>query len=120
VDWILDHPNGSWLPCELKTQNPSHFHKEINHESWTAQLMLGMDAADQDLGVVVVMKMAYPFEFREVRVHRDRAYLDAIYAKFDRVRAAIVADTPPRHCCGVDSDVMKACVAKFQCWLKEA
>ena len=44
--------------------------------------------------------------------------LSQIFAKFDHVLECIANNTPPEHCCPLDSVQMKACPARFECWLK--
>ena len=48
---------------------------------------------------------------------RNDELLSEIFAKFDYVREAIAANEPPEHCCPLDSVKMKACPARFECWL---
>ena len=120
IDWIVSHPNGQRIVTEFKTRTHYKFSsQEAPEPSWTAQLNLALDAMDEDLGVLMMMESAWPWRFKEFRVTRDRALLDEIYGKFDRVRAAIEADTAPRHCCGPDSAEMKSCRARYLCWLKD-
>jgi len=118
IDWIVHHPNGMRLPTEFKTRNSFRYTRQDEPEpAWLAQLNLGLDAMDEDLGVLLMMEAAWPWRFVEFPVHRDRKLLDMIYSKFDRVRAAIAANEPPKHCCAPDSPTMQKCAARFSCWL---
>lgn len=120
IDWITHHPNGTIIPVEMKTRTHFKFHKQLEPEpSWVAQLNLGLDSQDIDLGVLLMVESGYPYRCREFQVPRDRKLLDEIYAKFDRVREAVATNTPPRYCCPPDSAVMKACPARNMCWLAE-
>ena len=84
-----------------------------------AQVNLGLDSQDCDLGILLMLEAGYPFRLTEFRIRRDPILLESIYAKFDRVRAAIAANEPPRHCCAPDSTEMKKCPARGHCWMKE-
>lgn len=120
IDWLCEHPNGTRLVVEFKTRSPWLFKKQKEPEtSWVAQLNLGLDAMDEDLGVLLMMEAGYPWTLQEFHVRRDRELLASIYAKFDRVRAAIAANEPPRYCCAPGSKEMDACPARYSCWLKE-
>jgi hypothetical protein len=119
IDWLVDHPNGMRLVTEFKTRMSYRYTRQDEPEpSWLAQLNLALDAMDEDLGVLLMMESAWPWRFVEFHVKRDQALLDSIYAKFDRVRAAIANNEPPRHCCSPDSPEMEKCAARFECWLK--
>lgn len=118
IDWIVNHPNGMRLVTEFKTRMSFRYSRQDEPEpAWLAQLNLGLDAMDEDLGVLLMMESAWPWRFREFHVKRDCQLLDSIYAKFDRVREAIANNEPPRHCCGPDSPEMQKCAARFSCWL---
>lgn len=119
IDWIVDHPNGQYIPVEFKTQNSFEFRKDEPKAEWLAQLNLGMDAVGEDFGIVLVAERGGMFDMREFHLRRDEALLADIYGKFDRVREAIAADQPPKYCCAPDSEMMKKCPARFQCWLRE-
>jgi hypothetical protein len=120
IDWIAHLPNGLVAPVEFKTRMSWAFKKQDNPEpSWLAQLNLGMDAMDMDFGIILMLESGFPYQMREFHVRRNRALLDDIYAKFDRVREAIRTNTPPRACCGYDTPEMKKCAARFACWLAE-
>jgi hypothetical protein len=119
IDWIVNHPNGTRIVTEFKTRTHYKFSKQMEPElSWLAQLNLGMDSQDCDLGVLLMMESGWPYNLREFRVERDHNLLDQIYTKFDRVRQAIADNEPPRHCCELGSHEMKACPARYECWLK--
>ena len=128
VDFIVDHPNGSQVVCELKTMNSFSFAKlpgqwgpEIKQKKpdWNAQLSMGLDNYGADLGVLLVLESGWPYQMKEFHVTPDRELLDETYQKFHYVRQCIEADTPPRHCCTLDSSVMMECPARYECWLKE-
>lgn len=120
IDWICHLPNGQVLPVEMKTRTVSKFAWQNEPEpSWIAQLNLGMDSQDSDLGILLMVEAGYPYRMTEFQIKRDRELLDGIYAKFDRVRAAVAASTPPTYCCAPESQTMKKCPARGQCWLKE-
>lgn len=120
IDWICHLPNGQVLPVEMKTRTVSRFAWQNEPEpSWVAQLNLGMDSQDADLGILLMVEAGYPYRMQEFQIHRDRELLDGIYAKFDRVREAIARNEPPQYCCAPDSPTMKKCPARNLCWLKE-
>lgn len=120
IDWVCYLPDGQKVVVEMKTRNPFQFSKQTEIlPSWRNQLNLGLDSQDCDLGVLLMMESGFPYRMTEFTVKRDRELLDGIYAKFDRVRAAIAADTPPKYCCGPGSEKMKECPARGQCWEKE-
>lgn len=120
IDWITHLPSGQRLVVEMKTRTVSRFAWQNEPEpSWLAQLNLGMDSQDADLGILLMVEAGYPYRMTEFQVKRDRLLLDTIYAKFDRVRAAVAANEPPIHCCAPESPTMKKCPARHQCWLKD-
>lgn len=120
IDWVARHPNGTILPVEFKTRNTSRFAWQKEPEpSWIAQLNLGLDAMDADLGILLMMESGWPYRMSEFQIKRDRRLLDEIYSKFDRVREAIAKNEPPRYCCPPDSQQMTKCPARFECWLKD-
>lgn len=120
IDWIVNHPNGQRIPVEFKTQNTWDFKRQREPKpEWLAQLNLGMDAVDADMGIVLTAERGGMFDMQEFHVQRDRELLDSIYTKFDRVRVAISNDEPPRYCCAPSSKEMDACPARYACWLAE-
>ena len=120
IDWMTHHPNGTRLLVELKTRTPRKFAYQTEPEpSWVAQVNLGLDSQDCDLGILLMLEAGYPVRLTEFRIRRDPILLESIYAKFDRVRAAIAANEPPRHCCAPDSTEMKKCPARGHCWMKQ-
>lgn len=120
IDWITHHPNGSVLPVEMKTRTAFKYGSQTEPEpEWVAQLNLGLDSQDIDLGVILMVESGYPYRMREFQVRRDRELLDSIYAKFDRVREAVANNKPPRYCCAPDSQEMKKCPARNVCWLSK-
>lgn len=120
IDWIVSHPNGMRIVTEFKTRTHFKFTKQNEPEpSWLAQINLGMDSQDCDLGVILMMESGWPYRLREFHVKRDHELLGEIYSKFDRVRDSIAESTAPKYCCPPDSDTMKHCPARHQCWLKE-
>lgn len=117
IDWMANL-NDTRLAVEMKTRTSWLFARQTEIEpSWRAQLNLAMDSQDVDLGVLLMMESGYPYRCTEFQVQRDRELLAEIYAKFDRVRAAVEANEPPRHCCAPDSTIMQACPARYVCWL---
>ena len=120
IDWLAHHPNGTRLLVEMKTRTPRKFAYQTEPEaSWVAQVNLGLDSQNCDLGILLMLEAGYPYRLTEWRIRRNRELLDNLYAKFDRVREAIARNEPPRHCCAPDSTTMKACPARFHCWLKD-
>lgn len=118
IDFIVHHPNGQVIPVELKTTNPRVFsHQETIKESWDAQLSIGLDNYGAEMGVLLLLEAGYPFRMREFHVPRNDVLVGEIYSKFDRVRAAIDLSLPPRHCCEINSEVMKGCPARMVCWM---
>jgi hypothetical protein len=121
IDWVTNHPSVGRLPVEFKTR--THFkwaRQEAPEPSWVAQLNLGLDSQDCDLGVLLMAESGFPYRLREFHIKRDRQLLDGIYEKFDRVREAIRNNEPPRHCCGPgDKKTIDACPARFCCWLAD-
>lgn len=111
---------GEGLVPTHNTRTAFKYGSQVEPEpSWVAQLNLGLDSQDLDLGVILMVESGYPFRMREWTIHRDRELLDSIYAKFDRVREAVEKNEPPRHCCPPDSPTMKKCPARHVCWLSK-
>lgn len=89
---------------------------------WDAQLSMGLHGTGYPTGVLLVLESGYPYRMKEFRVNRNDKLLSEIFAKFDYVRECIAHNTPPEHCCPLNSVAMQSCPARFQCWLvgKEA
>jgi hypothetical protein len=121
IDFVLDpHPSGEKVLVELKTQNSFAFKKQDTiKESWDAQMSLAMDNTGFDYGILLVMESGWPYSFKEFRVPRNDKLLSEIYTKFDFVRSCISMNTPPKHCCVLNSKEMENCPARFSCWLKD-
>lgn len=119
IDWMATHPNGSRLLVEMKTRGPWLFaRQEAPEPSWVAQMQLGMDSQDVDLGVLLMVESGYPYRMTEFQVKRDPGLLHDIYTKFDRVRAAIAANELPRYCCApTDKKIIDKCPARHSCHL---
>jgi len=118
IDFIVHHPNGQVLPVEMKTQNPKGFSRqETIKDSWDAQLSIGLDNYGADMGILLLVEAGYPFRMREFHVPRNDALIGEVYAKFDRVRAAVDLDLLPKPCCEINSPMMDRCPARFACWL---
>lgn len=118
VDFLVHHPDGNVYPVELKTQNSRGFDLQTNiKDTWDAQLSLGLHGTGYPTGVLLVLESGYPYRMKEYRVNRNDELLSQIFAKFDHVRECIVANTPPEYCCPLDSIAMKACPARYECWL---
>jgi hypothetical protein len=78
-----------------------------------------MDNTGFDYGILLVMESGWPYSFKEFRVPRNDKLLSEIYNKFDFVRSCISMNTPPKHCCVLNSKEMENCPARFSCWLKD-
>lgn len=118
VDFIVDHPTGGRIPVELKTQNSRGFELQTQiKDTWDAQLSLGLHGTGYETGILLVLESGYPYRMREYLVDRNDRLLSQIFAKFDHVRECIAANTPPEHCCALDSIQMKSCPARYECWL---
>jgi hypothetical protein len=72
-----------------------------------------------DTGILLLVEAGWPYAMREFVVPRNDELLEQIYTKFAMVRECIANNTPPEYCCNLDSDEMKKCAARFQCWLRE-
>lgn len=117
LDTILEHPTYGRLPMEFKTQNPRAYEaQKVIKDMWDAQFSICLDQLGFDWGVLLVLQTGWPFNFKEFRVDKNQRLVDEIYAKWDRVRAAIAADIPPQRCCSLNSGTMKSCPARFECW----
>jgi hypothetical protein len=119
ADFRVHHPDGNVYICELKTQNSRGF--DLQNEikpSWDAQLSMALHALGQPTGVLLVLESGYPYRMKEYRVNRNDALLSEIFDKFAYVRECIATNTPPEHCCPLDSIAMKSCPARYECWLK--
>lgn len=119
VDFIVEHPAEGRVPVELKTQNSRGFdlQKEIK-PTWDAQLSMGLHGTGYAYGILLVLESGYPYRMKEYRVNRNDKLLSEIFAKFDYVRECIALNTPPEYCCPLDSITMKACPARYECWMK--
>jgi len=123
VDFLVHHPDGNTYPVELKTQNSRSFDLQDEIKPiWDAQLSMGLHGTGYPTGVLLVLESGYPYRMKEFRVNRNDKLLSEIFAKFDYVRECIAHNTPPEHCCPLNSVAMQSCPARFQCWLvgKEA
>lgn len=117
IDWISHLPNGQKVVVEMKTRTVSRFAWQSEPDpKWIAQLNLALDATDEDMGILLMVEAGYPYRMTEFQVVRNPLLLDEIYGRFDRVRAALEDNKPPRHCCAPDSDTMKKCPAQWVCW----
>lgn len=118
ADFIVHHPDGNTYVCELKTQNSRSFDLQNNIKPiWDAQLSMALHGLGYPTGVLLVLESGYPYRMREYRVSRNDTLLSEIFDKFDYVRECIAANSPPEHCCPLDSIAMKACPARYSCWL---
>ncbi len=118
VDFLVHHPDGFVYPVELKTQNSRGFDLQTQIKpEWDAQLSMGLHGTGYSTGILLVLESGYPYRMKEFLVDRNDRLLSEIFAKFDYVRECIATDTPPEHCCPLDSVRMKACPARFECWL---
>lgn len=118
VDFLVRHPDGNVYPVELKTTGSRNYSmlSQIKPE-WDSQLSMGLHGTGYPTGILLVLEVGYPYRMQEFRVDRNDRLLSEIFAKFDHVREAIATNTPPEHCCSLDSVQMKACPARFECWL---
>lgn len=120
IDFILDMPNGTTLPVELKTMNSYSFKNlEVIKDSWDAQLSMALDNSGHDTGVLLVMEAGWPYTMREFKVNRNDELLSRTYEKFDRVRDALEDDVMPAPCCAPESAEMKECPWRYFCWSAE-
>lgn len=120
IDFIVDHPNGSTLPVEMKTINSFAFKRqETIKPSWDAQLSIALDHLGVDTGILLMVEAGWPYQMREFLVKRNDLLLEEIYTKFAAVREAVKNNVPPQYCCNYESDEMKKCPARFQCWLRD-
>ena len=116
LDGILEHPLGM-MSLEFKSQNSRAFRfQDVPKEEWLNQTNLGLDACGLSKGVIVVMEMGYPFQFKEFAVTRNQDRLDRIYEKFDYVRECVANDTPPRCEHSFQSPQSKNCPVGHICW----
>lgn len=120
VDFIVHHPNGRRLVVELKTQNSRAFaFQEEIKPIWDAQLSLALHGIGETEGILLVLESGYPYRMKEYRVPRNEHLLKVIFDKFDYVRECIALNSPPEYCCAPESKEMKACPARFSCWMKK-
>lgn len=120
IDMIVDHPSEGTLVTEIKTINSRafDFQTEVKPE-WDAQLSMALHATGHDFGVLLVLESGHPYRMKEFRVQRNDQLLKMIFDRFDQVRVALEANTPPEHCCAPESATMKSCAARFECWLSK-
>lgn len=118
VDFLVHHPDGCVYPVELKTQNSRSFDLQTQiKDTWDAQLSMGLHGTGYSTGILLVLESGYPYRMKEYLVDRNDRLLSQIFAKFDYVRECIAHNTPPEHCCPLDSIQMKACPARYECWM---
>lgn len=100
------------------TQNSRSFDLQTQiKETWDAQLSMGLYGTGYSTGILLVLESGYPYRMKEYRVDRNDRLLSDIFAKFDYVRECIATNTPPEHCCSLNSVAMQACPARYSCWL---
>jgi hypothetical protein len=120
IDFIVDHPNGNQYIVEMKTMDPYLYRRlETIKPEWDAQLSLQEYALGKTQGIVLAMERGGDCQMREFFHHRNDVLLDQIFEKFAYIRECIESNTPPRHCCVVDSQEMQECPARYECWLKD-
>ena len=118
ADFKVHHPDGNVYVVELKTQNSRAFALQTQiKETWDLQLSLALHGLGYPTGVLLVLESGYPYRMKEYRVDRNDALLSQVFDKFDYVRECIANNTPPEHCCAPGSITMKACPARYSCWL---
>lgn len=120
ADFVIRHPDGNTYVGEIKTQNSRSFalQDEIKPE-WDAQISMALHGLGYPTAVLLVLESGFPYRMKEFRVDRNDVLLSQIFAKFAHVRDCIATSTPPEHCCSLDSVQMKACPARFSCWLAD-
>lgn len=120
LDCVLTgHPTEDVIPLELKSITHRMFDKQMEigiKPSWDAQFSICLDQLGYDSGILLMFEIGQPFRMHEFRVTKNQQLVDETYAKWDRVREAIARDTPPRHCCALDSARMRKCAARFECY----
>ena len=120
IDFIVNHPNGTTLPVEMKTINSFGFkNQKTIKPSWDAQLSIALDYLKMNTGILLVVEAGWPYQMREFVVSRNDTLLEEIYTKFALVRESIERNVPPQFCCNYESDEMRKCPARFQCWLSD-
>jgi hypothetical protein len=119
-DFRVTHPDGNEYLVEMKTMDP-WLYKNLKEPKieWDAQLSMAEYAYGHTGGIILVMERGGACHMREFKHRRNDFLLEQIFEKFAYVRQCIKDNEPPRHCCALDSDEMKSCPARFQCWLKE-
>lgn len=118
ADFVIRHPDGNTYVGEIKTQNSRSFtlQNEIKPE-WDAQISMALHGLGHPTAILLVLESGFPYRMKEFVVDRNDELLSEIFAKFDYVRECIANNTPPDHCCSLDSIAMKSCPARFECWL---
>lgn len=96
ADGVLDHPRLGQIIFEYKTMNSPKF-RQLSKEKdeWYSQVQLAMDHYGCDEALILVQEMGLPWATKEYRVRKDRAHIDAIFAKWDYVRECVKRDMPP-------------------------
>lgn len=117
ADFVIRHPDGNTYVGEIKTINSRGFDLQTEIKPiWDAQVSLALHGLGYPTAIMLIVESGYPYRMKEFRVDRNDQLLSEIFAKFDYVRECIAADTPPEHCCSLDSVAMKACPARYECW----
>lgn len=112
IDAMVNHPTEGRILVEIKTRSGFLYGRQTGPEpSWVAQVNLGLDSQDCDLGVLLMMESGFPYRMSEFHIQRDHVILDAIYAKFDMVRKAVADSVPPP----ADCVSIKDCPARDVC-----
>lgn len=92
---------------DIKTMNPESFGLERPPEylwqKYVAQMQLYLDWTDTDRGILLCVKAANPFDFKEIVIERDHDHASYIYLKWDKVATALALGIPPEHTC-MDAD----------------
>ncbi|QDH91800.1 exonuclease [Mycobacterium phage Phrappuccino] len=128
TDAVVHHPTLGPVIVEIKSRTGFKFDKTTiaDMPSWEIQTSLACDNlserydTDFTYAILLMVETGWPFRMKELRVERNDALLREVYDKFDLVRAAIAANTPPPYCCALNSKEMKSCHARHACWLREA
>lgn len=120
ADFVINHPDGNTYVGEIKTMNSRSYGLLENIKpEWDAQISMALHGLGYPTAILMVLEAGLPYRMREFRVDRNDQLLSEIFEKFSYVRECIANDTPPEHCCSLNSVAMKSCPARFECWLAD-
>ena len=106
-----------FVPTHNTQNSRAYRFQDSSKDEWRYQLNLGMDACGLSRGVVLVMEMGYPFNFKEFPIRRDSDLVQGVYDKFDYVRECVRLNTPPRCEHSFQSAQSKNCPVGHLCWV---